>query len=136
MFGEHAFIDSIKWSIIIAVGIMAIRWVFIQFTADPTHDIDNEQLTQKVARLNRELAACRLRISSLENIIASLHRIEIEGAQDIALLGVWIEQLKIRVCPTLEQCPGTKICESMVEVFGRVSERRGTKEKLFLGEDV
>ena len=63
-----------------------------------------------------------------------LRDIELEGAGDIAVMGVWIETLMGRKCAYMEnhECCAILAIEKLNEAYERVAARRKKKEKIFV----
>ena len=92
----------------------------------------------QLERKDKEINTKDYKIAALELKIKRLRDVELEGAPDIAIIGVWIKQLETRHCPCIEQgfCCATHPTLNLIEAYTRVSNRRIEKSHIFANNEM
>ena len=129
---EFAVDSAFKWVGSIGVAAVAIRQAFKTFKADQRDDKIIESEIKHIERMGSEIEAKRLLIENLESQLNEIRQIELQGAPDIAIIGVYLEQLKERDCTEVDlgKCPALDICEHLEFVYERITQRREQKAQL------
>lgn len=69
--------------------------------------------------------------------IGALRDIELDGAADVAIIGVYVKQLEQRNCPCIKigTCCAVVATENLIEVYGRLNNRRMMKADVFATDE-
>lgn len=121
-----------KWAAFVGAAVIALRQAVKTFKADRKDNAIIESETQHILRLENDIATKSRIIAGQAEALRELAALESEGAPDIAVLGVYVEDLTERVCPMVAtgQCPAINACEHIGEIYANINDRRLKKAKI------
>jgi hypothetical protein len=128
--GNDLFLDSAKWAGAVTAVIIAARQLFITLKADKKNFVADETDERRLKRLLADINERDYKIKVMGEKLGELRDIEMDGAEDIARIGLLIEQVGARECAVAESkcCPADPNIAKMIEIYERIAVRRKSKK--------
>ena len=128
---------SMAWvtGILMSLGLMRKGAKTVMTVRDEV--VAHNTMHQQLEDTKAELAECRERMRGMGEKLGALRDIELNGAKDVASIGIWVGILEERSCPCIVQktCCAVKPVENLSAIYGRIEGRRKTKEAIFSAEE-
>lgn len=121
----------LMWLSGIAAAFGISRGIIMRGSKDLNGLKADQTVRDQIDTLNDTIKEQAERLHKLGEKIGALRDIELEGAGDVAVMGVYIEQIEQRTCKNLKDCSATLPVENMGLVYNRINARRSRKEVVF-----
>lgn len=111
----------------------ALRFAFKTWKSDKRDVSLIEAEIASLKRLKEEVIEWKDLAATLSKKLAKLRALELEGASDIAVLGVYLETIDNRECHKMQsyfKCPADDVLKDVMEVYKRVIDRRTIKRDI------
>ena len=125
--------EMLMWLMGLAASIGLARKAIMTGSKDLNVIAADHAVRDQITTLHETIHEQQERMRIMGEKLGKLRDIELEGAADVAVIGVWISQLEQRTCPCVakDDCCATIPTRKLLEVYARIHTRRLAKEAVF-----
>ena len=131
----------LQWVFLMLMGLLGLlgigRKVAMTVSKTSTDLLIDQAVRDQIQLMRDTIHDQAERMEKMGKKLGKLRDIDMAGAGDLAIVGVWVETLETRKCPCLvtNDCCATTSTEKLGSAYKRMQERRALKESVFAEDE-